>query len=83
MVKAGQKQQYFSLFKKIKLLVLSGIDVNRTFLWPFNILRKVHAWEKSGSQVMAKNGSQPFFNYQYFTNRLISDIDFWSVERHE
>ena len=83
MVKTGQKQRYFGLFKKIKLLDLSGIGVNRKFLWSFNILRKVHAWEKSGSQVIAKNGSQPFFNCQYFINRLISDIDFWSVDRHE
>ena len=24
-----------------------------------SILQKLHAWEKSGSQVIAKNGSQP------------------------
>ena len=23
------------------------------------------------------------FNPQYFTNRLISDFDFWQVDRHE
>ena len=24
-----------------------------------------------------------FFNRQYFTSRLISDFDFWHVDRHE
>ena len=24
-----------------------------------------------------------FFNRQYFINRLISDFDFWLVDRHE
>ena len=24
-----------------------------------------------------------FFNHQYFTNRLISDFDFWHVDKHE
>ena len=24
-----------------------------------------------------------FLNRQYFTNRLISDFDFWHVDRHE
>ena len=23
------------------------------------------------------------FNHQYFNNRLISDFDFWHVDRHE
>ena len=59
MVKKGQKTRFFGLFKKIKSLVLSGIVVERKFLWSFNILQKLHTWEKSGSQViMAKNGSR-------------------------
>ena len=42
----------------------------------------------SGSQVIAKNVSRAneisvFFNCQYFTNRLMSDFDFWYVDRHE
>ena len=52
-------KRVFGLFKKITSLVLSGICVKRKFLWFFNILRKLHAWEKSGSQVIAKNGSPP------------------------
>ena len=32
-------------------LVLSGICVKRKFLWLINILRKLDAWEKTGSQV--------------------------------
>ena len=76
----------FGLFKKTTSLVLSGICVKRKFLWLINILQKLHAWEKSGSQVIAKNGSieiSVFFNRQYFSNRLISDFDFWHVDRHE
>ena len=85
MVKKGQKTRFFGLFKKIKFLVLSGIVVKLTFLWSFNILQKLHTWEKSGSQViMAKkwlsaNEISVFFNRQYFINRLISDFDFWNV----
>ena len=58
----------FGLFKKITSLVLSGICVKRKFLWFINILQKLHACEKSGSN---------------FINRLISDFDFWHVDRHE
>ena len=75
MVKKGQKTRFFGLFKKIKSLVLSGIIVKRKFLWPFNILQKLHTWKKSGSQViMAKNGSQPM-RFQYFLIVNISLID--------
>ena len=81
MVKKSQKTRFFGLFKKIKSLVLSGIGVKQKFLWPFKIMRKHHAWKKSGSQVMAKNSV--FFNRQYFINRLIYDFDFWNVDRHE
>ena len=90
MVKNDPKNRVFGLFKKMMSLVLSGICVKQKFLWFINILRKLHAWEKSGSQVIAKNCSQPmefqysvFFNRQYFINRLISDFDFWHVDRHE
>ena len=37
--------------------ILSGIYVKQKFLWFANNLQKPHAWEKSGSQVIAKNGS--------------------------
>ena len=78
----------FGLFKKIASLGLSGICVKSKFLWFINILRKLHTWEKSCSQVTAKNGSQPmrfqiFFNCQYLTNRLISDFNFWHIDMHE
>ena len=76
--KNGQKEpkiKAFSTFKKIKSLVLSGFVVKRKFLWPFNILQKLHTWEKSGSQViMAKNGSRPM-SFQYSLIVTISLID--------
>ena len=59
----------FGLFKKIILLGLSGICVKLKFLWSINILRKLHAWEKSSSQVIAKNVSQPVrFQYSLIIN---------------
>ena len=65
------------------LLVLSRTVVKQKFLQFIIILQKLDTWEKSGSQVIAKNGSQPFFNHQYFISRLISDFDFWHVDKHE
>ena len=56
MVKMDQNM-FFGIFKKITPLVLSGICVKCKFLWFINILRKLNGWEKSGSQVIAKNGS--------------------------
>ena len=53
------KNGYFGLSKKIKSLVLSGIDVKWKLLWSFNILQKLHVWKKSGCQVMDKNSSWP------------------------
>ena len=77
MTKNGQKwpkNMVFGLFKKIMSLVLSGICVKRKFLRFINILQKLHAWEKSDSQVIAKNGSRPMrFQYSLIIN--ISLID--------
>ena len=87
------KNMVFGLFKKIMSLVLPGICVKWKLLWFINILQKLHAWGKSGSQSSLKSSySQKslfaseisvFFNRQYFTNRLISNFDFWHVYRHE
>ena len=72
MTKNGQKwpkSVVFGLFKKLMSLVLSGICVKLKFLWLINILQKLHAWGKSGSQVIAKNGSQPMrFQYSLTVN---------------
>ena len=67
MTKNGQKwpkNRVFGLFKKITLLVLSEICVKQKFSWFINILPKLHAWEKSGSQVIAENGFWPV-RFQY------------------
>ena len=58
MVKNGPKTWFLDFFKKIMSLVLSGICVKSKFLWFINILRKLHARQKSSSQVKDKNGSQ-------------------------
>ena len=64
----------FGLFKKIVSLVLSGICVKWKLLWFINILQKVHAWEKSSSQVIDKKGSRSIrFQYSLIVN--ISLID--------
>ena len=68
----AQKQGFWTL-KKITLF-LSGIYVKQNFLWLINILPELHAWEKSGSQVIAKNASWPMsFQYSLIVN--ISLID--------
>ena len=59
---------------KIMSLVLSEIGVERKFLWFINILQNLHAWEKSGSQVIAKNGSQSM-RFQYSLIANVSLID--------
>ena len=74
MTKNVLKTGFLDFLKKIASLVLSGIYAKRKFLWFINILRKLHAWEKSGSQVIAKNGSRPMrFQYSLIVN--ISLID--------
>ena len=58
MTENGQKWPkivFFLLFRNIYSLVLSGNVVEWNYLWLFSILRKPHMWEKSGSQVIAKN----------------------------
>ena len=75
--KNGQKRlknMVFEHFKKIMSLVLSGICVKSKFLWFINILRKLHAWEKSSSQVKDKNNSRPM-RFQYSLIISISLID--------
>ena len=62
MTENGQKwpkNMVFGIFRKIMSLVLSGICVKLKFSWFINILQKLHVWEKSGSQVIARNGSWP------------------------
>ena len=61
-------------FKRIMLLVLFGICVKLKFLWFINIQGKLHAWEKSGSQVIAKNCSWPMtFPYSLIVNIPLID----------
>ena len=68
------KNKVLGLFKKITSLVLSGICQKRKFLWSINILRDLHAWKKSGSQVIAKNGSRPSrFEYSLIVNTSLID----------
>ena len=39
-----------------------------------NIVQKLHAWEKSGSQAIAKNSSHPMrFQYSLIVNILLID----------
>ena len=64
----------FGLFKKITSLVLSGICLKSKFLRFINILRKLHACEKSSSQDKDKNSSQSM-RFQYSLIISISLID--------
>ena len=76
------KNRVFGLFKKIISLIFTRICVKWKFLWFINILQKI--WFSSYSQkFFSANEISVFFNRQYFTNKLISDFDFWHVDRHE
>ena len=85
MSKRNKKQGFLDFLKNIKSLTLSGIGVKQNFLWSFNILWKLHAWEKSVLKLWSKlalaNEISVFFNHQYFINRLISDFLFWNVDK--
>ena len=78
------KNMVFGLFKKNTSLVLSGIYVNESSygsltFWENCMLGKnLVLWFS-----LLANKISVFFNRQYFTNRLISDFDFWLVDRHE
>ena len=67
----AQKHGFWS-FQENRVISFVWTCVKWKFLWFINILKNLHAWEKSGSQAIAKNGS-----------RLMSDFDFWHVDRHE
>ena len=76
MTKNGQKYSRKTWFLDFlrKSLVLFGICVKWKFLWFINILQKQHAWEKSGSQVLAQNAPWRMgFQYSLIVN--ISVID--------
>ena len=82
----NDSNRVFGLFKKIMSLVLSEICVKRKFIVVYSAktacLGKI--WFSSYSQKwLSANEISVFFNRQYFTNRLISDFDFWHVDRHE
>ena len=57
--KIWSKIRVFGLFKKTKSSFFSEIGIKHKFLWFINILQKLHACKKSGSQFMAKTGSRP------------------------
>ena len=73
--KNGQKwpkSMVFGLSKKLRSLFLSGISVKSKFLLFINILRKLHAWEKSSPQVKDKNVCVPVrFQYLVISISLI------------
>ena len=88
MTKNGQKwpkNMVFRLFKKITSLVLSRICVKWKFSWfiaKTACLGKI--WFQSYSQKwLSVNEISVFFNRQYFSNRLMSDFDFWHVDWHK
>ena len=88
--KNGQKpskKRVLGFLKKTKLLVLSGIGVKRKY-GPLTFCEKCMP-EKNlvlklcGQKWFLPNEISVFFNYQYFIDSLISDFDFWNVDRNE
>ena len=68
------KNMVLGLFKKIMSLGLSGICKKAKFFWFIDILRKLHAWGKFVSEVIAKNASRPV-RFQYSVIVIIWLID--------
>ena len=77
MVKNGPKTGFLNFLRKLSI-ILSETGVKQKFLWFINILQNRHAWEKFGSQIMAKKGSQPM-RFQY----LIINISLIDRDKHK
>ena len=81
MVKNAPKTGFLDFLRTSRHLY--GICVKGKFLWFINILRKLHAWEKSGSQAIAKNGSRPVrFQYTLIVNISLIDEYLTFIFRH-
>ena len=90
MTKNGQKwpkSRVCGHFKKIMSLVFSGICVKQVLMVHKHFVKTACSrkiWFSSYSpKWLLANEISVFFNRQYFTNRLISDFDFWHVDWHE
>ena len=89
------KSRIFKLFKKIRSLALSGFHGKWKLLWFIKIMQKLcknyaKTWLGkicsscyNNQKCLLANKILVFFNRQYFTNRLISDFDFYHVDRHK
>ena len=72
------KNMVAGLFKKITSSGLSGICVKWKFLW---FIKNIF-WSYI-QKCLSANEISLFFNCQYFINRVISEFNFWDVDRHE
>ena len=68
--KMTQKQIFWTFWENHVISFVWNLEsVKWTFFWFINILWKMHAWEKSGSEVIAKNGARPMrFQYSLIVN---------------
>ena len=73
MVENGPKTWFLNFLKNHVINFVWNLCKTKV-LWFINIPRKLHVWEKSGSPVIVKNGSQRMrFQYSLMVN--ISLID--------
>ena len=82
------KNRVFGLFKKITSLVLSGNWCKtKVFIVHWHSAKTAclgKTWFFSCSQKwLSVNEISVFFNHQNFINKIISDFDFWCVDRRE
>ena len=75
MVKNGTKTGFLEFLRKSHHQFCLEFFVKRKFFRFINIFGKLHAWEKSGPQVVAKNGSSWPMRFQYSLIVNISLID--------
>ena len=89
LTKYCQKSSKIGIFGHLR--TISGNGVEWKYLWPFSILWKPHMWEKSGSEVMAKNALGQ--SYLFWKNCLSAQtgyiepkndvsLSFWIHRKH-
>ena len=87
MVKNGPKTWFFGLLENRDISFVWNLCKMEVFMVHQHSVKTAclgKIWFSSYSQKwLLVNEISVLFNRQYFTNRLISDFDFWDVDRHE
>ena len=87
MAKKDEKTMLFRLLRKSSHYFCLEFVKNESSYGPLkfceNCMPEKNLVLKWWPKWLLANKISVFFNQQYFINRLISDFDFWNVDRHE